>query len=87
MESGPRGAHYTYTPSGWFDGCKYLIRFKTVFLHHAKRKLGKKLLIVDNLSLHISGEVIELCQRHNIAYICLPLNSIYTVSCSLLMWG
>ncbi len=46
-----------------------------LFLHHTKRKLGKKLLIVNNLSSHISAEVIELCQRHNIAYVCLPLNS------------
>ncbi len=39
-----------------------------LFLYHTKRKLGKKLLIVNNLSSHISAEVIELCHRHNIAY-------------------
>ncbi len=46
-----------------------------LFRHHTKRKLAKKLLIVDNLSSHISAEVIELCQRHNVAYVCLPLKS------------
>ncbi len=74
-QGGPKGAHYTYTPSGWFDGCKYLDWFKQVFLRHAKRKPGKKLLIVDNLSSHISAEVIKLCKTHNIAYVCLPPNS------------
>jgi hypothetical protein len=40
-----------------------------------RRKPGKKLLVCDNLSSHISVEVIELCEKNNIAYVFLPLNA------------
>jgi hypothetical protein len=36
---------------------------------------GKKLLICDNLSSHVSLEVISLCRENNIEYVCLPPNS------------
>jgi hypothetical protein len=72
---GPKSIVYNSSPSGWFDGCSYTDWFKKVFLPHARRKPGKKLLVVDNLASHISVEVIQLCERYNIAYVCLPPNS------------
>lgn len=72
---GPKGAVYNSSHSGWFDGNIYTDWFKKVFLPHARRKPGKKLLIADNLASHISVEVIELCKKHNIAYVCLSPNA------------
>ncbi len=36
---------------------------------------GKKILLGDNLSSHISEDVISLCRQHNIEFVCLPPNS------------
>ncbi len=40
-----------------------------------KRKVGKKLLVCDNLSSHISAAVVDSCRQNNIAFVCLPPNS------------
>jgi hypothetical protein len=37
MEGEPNGAHYAYTPSGWFDGCNNLNWFKTVSVSHQEK--------------------------------------------------
>ena len=34
-----------------------------------------KLLIGDNLTSHMSAEVIELCKENNIKFVCFPPNS------------
>jgi hypothetical protein len=74
-QRGPPGAVYSATPSGWFDLFTYTDWFKKVFLPHARRLPGKKLLICDNLSSHVSLEVITLCRENDIEYVCLPPNS------------
>jgi DDE superfamily endonuclease len=74
-ERGPVGASYSASKSGWFDGFQYEKWFFEIFLPNAKRKPGKKVLICDNLSCHISAAVIDACRQHNIAYVCLPPNS------------
>jgi hypothetical protein len=40
-----------------------------------KRKVGKKLLVCDNLSSHISAAVVDACRQNDIAFACLPPNS------------
>jgi hypothetical protein len=35
----------------------------------------KKLFLCDNLSSHISVEVVELCREANVTFVCLPPNS------------
>jgi hypothetical protein len=37
-----------------------------------KRKVGRKMLIGDNLSSHISPAVIDACQKNDIPFVCLP---------------
>ncbi len=73
-QRGPPGAVYSAMPSGWFDLFTYTDWFK-VFLPHVRRLPGKKLLICDNLSSHVSLEVITLCRENDIEYVCLPPNS------------
>jgi hypothetical protein len=72
---GPKGTVYTSSQSGWFDMYIFGDWFKKIFLPHVRRLPGKKLLLGDNLSSHISLEVIELCKENNIAFVCLPPNS------------
>ena len=72
---GPKGTVYSCSPSGWCDGFNFRKWFFEDYLPDAKRKVGKKVLIGDNLSSHISDEVIDSCRKNNIAFICLPPNS------------
>jgi hypothetical protein len=72
---GPVGSVYSATKSGWFDMFTFTDWFKKIMLPHAKRLPGKKLLIGDNLSSHISCEVISLCKDNDIEFVCLPANS------------
>ena len=46
-----------------------------LMLPRLKRQVGKKLLIGDNLSSHISMAVIDSCKKNNIEFVCLPPNS------------
>jgi hypothetical protein len=45
---------------------------KKILVPYCRRLTGKKILIVDNLSSHISREVIDLCREHDITFVCLP---------------
>ena len=74
-EDGPKGAVYTSTVSGWFDGWVFTDWFKNCFLKHVRRNSDKKMLVGDNLRSHISLEVIDLCQKNDIQFVCLPPNS------------
>ena len=73
-DGGPSHARYSCTKSGWFDGDTFGDWFKKVFIPIAKNK-EQSVLIGDNLSSHFSSEVLQLCERHNVKFICLPPNS------------
>jgi hypothetical protein len=74
-KGGVKGARYSATKSGWFDTFTFTDWFKNVFLPAVRRLEGRKLLLGDNLSSHMSIEVINLCKEHDIAFVCLPANS------------
>lgn len=73
--NGIPGGCYSSNKSGWFDHFTFTDWFKRVLLPHIRRQPGKKVLLGDNLSSHISVEVIELCREHDIEFVCLPCNS------------
>lgn len=75
IENGPPGCKYDCTPSGWFDTKTFQNLFSRVFMRHIRHQAGPKVLIGDNLSSHISTEVLELCKQNNIRFVCLPPNS------------
>ena len=64
-ERGPKGTVYSCSKSGWFDGFQFEKWFFEVALPKLKRKVGKTVLIGDNLSSHISPAVIESCRKTN----------------------
>ncbi len=72
--NGPPGATYTATTSGWLDTWTYTDWFDHM-LPYFNRLPGRKILIGDNLSTHLSMSVIKLCADNNIDFICLPANS------------
>lgn len=49
--------------------------FNEILLPYAKKLDGLKVLICDNLSSHLSLNVIKLCQEHEILFVLLPPNS------------
>lgn len=44
-------------------------------LRHLKKKPGKKVVIGDSLSSHLSSHIIEMCKKEDIYFVCLPPNS------------
>ena len=49
--------------------------FTTIALPHLKRLSGKKVMIGDNLSSHLSAQVIKSCEENNISFVFLPPRS------------
>ncbi|KAJ2945182.1 hypothetical protein O0L34_g9252 [Tuta absoluta] len=74
-ENGPPGARYNRTKSGWIDTATFEDWFLTHLMPILKKKEGKKVVIGDNLSSHISIKVLEECKKENICFVCLPSNS------------
>ncbi len=74
-ERGPEGTKYSVSMNGWFDTFNFGKFFFEIALPYLKRKEGKKLIIGDNLSSHISAEVIQSCRENNNEFVCLPPNS------------
>lgn len=74
-QDGPKKTRYNRTKSGWFDSVSFEDWVRTVAVPYCKKLSGKKFLIGDNLSSHISMEAINLCLEHNIHFIFLPPNS------------
>lgn len=74
-EGGINGAGYNRNQSGWFDLAMFESWFNEILLPYAKKLDGLKVLICDNLSSHLSLNVIKLCQEHEILFVLLPPNS------------
>ena len=74
MEGGPLNARYGYSDSGWFEERSFEDWFFQLALPILRKQDGKKVLVGDNLSSHMSERVIEACKLHDIAFICLYPN-------------
>ncbi len=74
-ERGLEGTKYSVSMNGWFDTFNFGKFFFEIALPYLNRKEGKKLIIDDNLSSHISAEVIQSCRENNNEFKYLPPNS------------
>lgn len=72
---GPKNSRFHRSASGWFDLETFEDWFENHFLVHTRNIPGKKILIGDNVSSHISVRVVQLCQENDIKLIFLPPNS------------
>ena len=71
VEGGSPGARYNRSQSGWFDETTFTDWFFKMILPKLRRLEGRKVLIGDNLSSHLSDAVIKACSQNNIAFVCL----------------
>ncbi|KAJ8978102.1 hypothetical protein NQ317_018968 [Molorchus minor] len=60
---------------GWFDSCTFEDLFFTTALPYMRKLDGPKVIIVDNLSSHLTINVIQECEINNIRFVLLPSNS------------
>ena len=65
---------YTATKHGWFETFSFTDWFQKVLLPHVRRLLGRKVMIGDNLSSHLSFDVINQCRENDMEFVCLPAN-------------
>lgn len=72
---GPKGTRYNRSQSGWFDGTIFEDWIKSVIIPYFQGVPGRKILIGDNLSSHLSLDLIKLCHEENIRFVFLPANS------------
>lgn len=75
LENGPPGTAYNRNKSGWFDQTIFEDWFRKIALPYFRSLDGKKILIGDNLSSHVSIMVLQKCMENNIQFILLPPNS------------
>ena len=69
VAAGPPGARYNRSKSGWFDETIFTDWFFTLMFPILHKQEGNKVFIGDNLSLHLSQSVIDVCYKHNIAFV------------------
>ena len=72
---GPPGTRYNRSASGWFEMPTFEDWFETIALPYFSKLEGKKVLIGDNLSSHLSVEVVGKCELNQILFVFLPPNS------------
>lgn len=75
VRGAPPGTKFSRSKSGWFDEGIFEKWFNDMLLPELKKQNGKKVIIGDNLSSHISELVIRKCEKYDIKFICLPPNS------------
>ncbi|XP_012551329.2 uncharacterized protein LOC101746451 [Bombyx mori] len=73
--NGPPNCRYNRTSSGWFDGKIFEDWVETVALPYFNNKTGKKNLIGDNLSSHLSLDIIKKSKEQDVHFVFLPPNS------------
>ncbi|XP_050563121.1 jerky protein homolog-like [Spodoptera frugiperda] len=66
--------HYSASTSGWIDTSVFDDWLEKHFVPTIDEKHGKKILICDNLSAHVSVKALQICAENNIALIC-PLGN------------
>ena len=67
-------AAYSCSKRGWFDTDTFKQWFEEVFIPHAERREGIKILFGDNLASHFNRDVAWLANEHQIYFVMLPAN-------------
>ncbi|CAK1585151.1 unnamed protein product [Parnassius mnemosyne] len=71
----PESSRMAISKSGWMETTIFEDWLENQFIPFVKKDEGKKILMCDNLSAHISPKALRLCAENNIAFICLIPNS------------
>ena len=77
IAGGPASTFYNVSQSGWFDADLFKKWMQSVLIPFVKTlpQDEPKVLIGDNLSSHISLELVQLCEANQIRMVFLPPNS------------
>jgi hypothetical protein len=77
LENGPPGARYNRTPSGWFTQEVFEDWFLSIAVPYFRRSpvQGKKVIIGDNLSSHISFKMVKKAIEEDIHFVFFLPNS------------
>lgn len=73
--NGPPGSCYNRSKNGWFDGDIFSDWFHKIAYPYLRRLEGRKIMIGDNLSSHLSLSIINKCVEANIEFKFLPPHS------------
>ena len=71
----PPGSRLNASDSGWMEQGIFDDWFQHHFLPFALKKEGRRVIIGDNLTSHISLKTLQLCEENDISFICLPPNA------------
>ncbi len=74
-KGGAKNVYYNTSESGWMEAEQFIEWFKTVFLSHANKLEGTKLLFLDGHASHISLELKKLAIANNIILWRLPAHT------------
>ncbi|CAF1463501.1 unnamed protein product [Rotaria magnacalcarata] len=72
---GPERGQYRCSDKGWITEILFVQWHENLFLVETANIPRPLLLIMGNLSAHISVKVIELAQKHQVILMCLPPNT------------
>lgn len=75
IQHGPEVTRYNRSTSGWFDGTTFENWVQNMVVPYFKDLPGRKCLIGDNFSSHLSADLIQTCKMYNIDFVFLPANS------------
>jgi hypothetical protein len=78
-QQGPERAQYQCSPKGWINEELFVHWFESLFLKQTAHIQRPLLLLMDNLSAHISIKTIELAQKHEVILMCLPPNTTHAL--------
>ncbi|KAG8233687.1 hypothetical protein J437_LFUL008118 [Ladona fulva] len=67
-ENRPMGARYNRITHGWIDLAIFEEWFTTHLLPVLKQQSGKNIVVGDNLSSHLSLNVVKLCEENDIKF-------------------
>ncbi|XP_072931036.1 uncharacterized protein [Epargyreus clarus] len=74
-DNGPPGTRYNRSATGWFDAQVFKDWILSIVLPYFSNKKGMKCLIGDNLSSHLSIDVIKLCHDADIRFFFIPAHT------------
>lgn len=74
-QGGPENARYNCSPSGWMESNQFLDWFQKILISEGQKLEGKKLLIYDGHSSHLSLPLIDMAIQNGIELFCLPAHT------------
>ncbi|KAJ8873321.1 hypothetical protein PR048_026955 [Dryococelus australis] len=77
LMDGPKGSRLNVSKSGWVDLGIYEDWFGEHLLPRLRKYPRKKVIICDNLAVHMSLRVLKLCEENDISFVSLIPDSAY----------